>query len=292
MNKKILIIGITVLFLTIALSGCFESGENPVIGTWEMTDFQQPLDIKIEYNFFEGKKFLQILFVQVNQSQINHTFLGSYEISGKSLTLSYENNLPFKNEKYTYEISNNTLILSIRNVSPVQYINLTRISNEPIRKWPNAGKTIKVSPKSFTLEKDVLPEGYIICQNRTEEPGKIVDPIDAFTRVYSKENCSNEEESILLVIMKFRSNFDASIFYNETKLGPIIFEPYKILNDSVDTIGDASFAHYVYEKLNISPIFYWFRVSNIVCLVKVPKDYNLSQSLAKLVEQKIYDTIS
>ncbi len=290
MNKKMLIIGIAVLILTVGFSGCFDSGENPFIGTWELTEFQESFSIKIEYTFFENKKVLQILSVEVNQTRVNHTFVGEYESTNDFITISYENNLPKKKEKYSYVISNDSLTLSNRNVFPVQSTNLTRVSSEPLRDWPIADKQIEENPKSLVLTKEDLPEGYKICNNGTDEPGRIVDPIDSFSRAFAKENCTSFEDSLLSVIMTFSSSFDASIFYHETKMPVILYEIEKIIDGSVDSIGDNSFAHYLGEKLNSSQIYYWFRISNIVGLLKVPYDYEFAQNLAELVEQKIYDS--
>ena len=292
MNKKIMIIGITVLLLAAGLIGWFYffNTENPLIGTWEHKEFQPTINITAEYSFFEDQKFLQMIFSQINQSWNNHTFLGEYKISGELLTMSYENNLPVKMAKYIYKISGDTLQLIIQDDAPNQPPSLTRVSNIPLREWPIADKPITVPAESLVLNIDDLPEDYKICKNRSEEFGKIVDPIESYSVIYSKGNCSNYTEGLFSVILKFDSSFDASIFYNETKFPVVITESQKILNDSVNSIGDESFAHYIMgQVLNDSQIFFWFRISNIVGLIKVPYDYSFTYELTEIVEQRIYD---
>ena len=294
MNKKIMIIGITILILATGLIGWFYffNTENPLVGTWELKEFQPTINITAEYSFFEDQKFLQLISSQINQSWINHTFLGEYKISGELLTMSYENNLPVKVAKYIYKISNDTLQLIIQDDVSIQPTNLTRVSDVPLREWPIADKPITVPAESLVLNIDDLPEGYIICKNRSEEFGKIVEPIESYSVIYSNGNCSNFTEGLFSVILKFDSSFDASIFYNETKSPIFVTESQKILNDSVNSIGDESFAHYIMgQVLNDSQIFFWFRISNIVGLIKVPYDYSFTYELTEIVEQRIYDSI-
>ena len=295
MNKKMIIIGVTLQFLFIGFTGCIESGENLLIGSWEIYDFQDPFNIRIEYTFFEDLKFLQIhTYHHENQTIVNYTFFGDYEISEDLLKMIYENNLPAKKIKYTFKVHNMTLTISRRDVLPVDYRNLTRVSFEPLRELPYIDKKVKVSPQELVIDIDDLPNGYKICHNGTEEPGRIVDPVESFSRIFTKqnENCSNFEEGLISIIMLFSSSLDASIFYHETKLPVIIRESDKILNNSVNTIGNESFAHYyLSDKLNESQIYYWFRISNLVGLIKVPYNYSLTQNLTKLVEQRVYESI-
>ena len=292
MNKKIMIIGITVLLLAAGLIGWFYffNTENPLIGTWEHKEFQPPVNITVEWSFFEDQKFLRTESFLVNQSWINRTFLGRYELSGELLKLSYENNLPVKTAKYTYKISGDTLRLLTQDDIPMQLPNLTRISNLSLREWPIADKPITVPAESLVLNIDDLSDEYKICHIRTEHQGKLVDPIESYSVIYSKGNCSNYTEGLFSIILKFDSSFDASIFYNETKFPVVLAESQKILNDSVNTIGDESFAHYhIGQVLNDSQISFWFRISNIVGLIKVPYDYSFTYELTEIVEQRIYD---
>ena len=56
-------------------------------------------------------------------------------------------------------------------------------------------------------------------------------------------------------------------------------------------IGDDSFAHYhMGQVLNDSQISFWFRISNIIGLIKVPYDYSFTYELTEIVEQRIYDS--
>lgn len=209
--------------------------------------------------------------------------------------MTYENNLPVKKIQFTFNVQNDTLIITNRKIFPVQSKNLTRVSFEPVQDWPIDSKSIKASPNSLVLDIDDLSEGYKICHNDTDEPGREVDPIDSFSRIFTKEyeNCSDFEEGLISIIMIFTSSFDASIYYNDVRLPVFYQESHKIINNSVNTIGDESFAHYYLgEKLNESQIYYWFRISNLVCLIKVPYDYTLLQNLVDLVEQRIYDNMS
>jgi hypothetical protein len=175
-------------------------------------------------------------------------------------------------------------------VQPVQTINLTRVDAKPLRAWPNIEQPKKVLPENLVLNIDDLSEDYKICHNGTDEPGRIVEPIDSFSRSFSTANCSDFEDSLLSVIIIFSSSFDASIFYHETKVPVVVYEESKIFNSSVDAIGDNSFAHEL-EISNSTQIYYWFRYSNIVGLLKVPYEYSFAQTLAEIIEQKIYDSV-
>ena len=294
MNKKIMIIGITILILAVGLYWMvyFFNTENPLIGTWEHNESYPSIDITFEWIFFEDQKFLRTESVEVNQSWANQTFLGSYKLSGEQLTLEYENNLPVKTSKYNYKILGDVLKLSTQDANPITLPNLTRVSKLNLREWPIEDKPITTPAESLVITIDDLPEGYKICANRTEEHGKIVDPIESYSVIYSKGNCSNASEGLFSIIIKFDISFDASIFYNMTKFPVLEKEKHKIRNDSVNAIGDESFAHYTTldQTQNDSQIYLWFRISNIVGLIKVPYDYSLAYELAEIVEQRIYNS--
>jgi hypothetical protein len=294
MNKKTTISIIAVLLMiVILLIGWFYyyNSDNPLIGTWEYNDSYQSIDITFEWIFFEDYKFLRTESVLVNQNWANQTFLGIYKVSGEELTLIYKNNLPVKTNTYKYKIVDDILRLSTLDAIPISLPDLNRVSKLNLRRWPMEDKPITIPAESLVISIDDLPEGYKICQNRSEEHGKIVDPIESYSIIYSEGNCSNASEGLLSIIFKFDSSFDASIFYNITKFPVLEKEKHKILNDSINAIGDESFAHYaaIDQTQNDSQIYLWFRISNIVGLIKVPYDYSLAYELAELVEQRIND---
>lgn len=288
MNKKVLIVGITALLFTVGLIGwyCFFGIENPLVGTWERVDFQPTMKVTVEFSFFEDGKFLQTISYQVNQSWANQTFLGRYRTSRELLTVSYENNLAVKMMNHSYEVSGDTLRFSIQDDVHVQLPNFTRVSNVPLREWPIADKSITVSPESLVLSIDDLPEGYIYCANRSHEMGLIINPTDVYSVIFSKGNCSNRTEGLISIIFKFDSSFDASIEYNQNRL-TVLPDSQRIINDSIDTIGDESFAHFVGPALNDSLIYFWFRLSNVVGLINVANDYSFALELTEIVEQRI-----
>lgn len=290
MNKKVLIVGITALLFTVGLIGwyCFFSMENPLVGTWERVDFQPTMNVTVEYCFFEDQKFLQTISFQINQSWVNQTFLGKYRTSGELLKILYENNLNVKMMNYSYEVSGDTMRLSTLDDVPLP--NLTRISNVPLREWPIPDKPITVSPESLVFSIDDLPEGCIYCANRSHEISLIVNPTETYSVIFSKGNCSNRTEGLISIIYKYDSSFDASIEYNQNRL-IVLPDRQRIINDSIDTIGDESFAHFVGPALNDSLIYFWFRLSNVVGLINVANDYSFALELTELVEQRIYDSI-
>lgn len=291
MNKIIIVVIIVVFLIIIGIFGWsyFFNRENLLIGTWTYKDYQESTEVIVEYNFFDDQKFLHIISYQFNQSWFNQTYLGKYEFSDEILTMTYENNLPAEKEDFLYTVTNNSIQIYRKGENTSQLPSFSRVSIVPLRKFPIADKPITASAESMTLSIDEIPQDYIYCANRTYEHGILVSPIESHSVIYAKGDCSNQTEGLFSIIMKFKSSFDAGIFYNSTKLPVVIEESQQIIVDSVDTIGDESFAHYVGEELNNSQIYFWFRVSNIAGLVKVPFDYSLTRSLTELVEQKIYD---
>ena len=94
MSKKMITVEIVAIIIIVGLGGWyyFFSFENPLVGTWEQAHSELYINETIEYDFFEDKKFLQIISTKVNQTWGNRTYLGRYEISEGKLTMWFDNN--------------------------------------------------------------------------------------------------------------------------------------------------------------------------------------------------------
>lgn len=155
----------------------------------------------------------------------------------------------------------------------------------------STGKLVTASVNTLALTLDDLPEDFKEIGNNS---GIFMGgPIDAPNESYSIHfvgNYPDERAEVRFEIYKFNSSELAIANYN-TLINLIIQgSNLELIDDSVNKIGDESKA----LSDNIITFFY-FRISNIVCIINVDipgNGYTLASNLAKKVEQKIYNSIS
>ncbi len=114
-------------------------------------------------------------------------------------------------------------------------------------------------------------------------------PIETFKIEFSKGNISNEDEYeyITCELNKFNSIENAEKGYNTTIEYIITTGNFDVINESINIIGNESKA-ITKEEYND---FLSFRILNVIGLMS-SNNLSFTIELAKIVEQRIYDSIS
>ena len=142
---------------------------------------------------------------------------------------------------------------------------------------------------SLLLTVDDLPEDYSVSYSGTGDGSQFSsDSNETFTILFSKENISNPNE---LGFITFELNKFDSIEETETVFSNVIeymmfIGGFEVIDESINLIGTES-------KAITNPghdHIFSFRISNIICVMS-STDYSLTVDLAKIVEQRIYDSL-
>lgn len=159
---------------------------------------------------------------------------------------------------------------------------------------------ISASLVTFSITKDDVPENFTKSGNTThfvldgdvtddpiehyrawfENPGYI-DPIDASN--YTVDQYIYYELNKYVNIDMAIEEYESDAYYYHSD--------HTIINNSYNSIGDQSLAYLMYQD-NVSWYLLYFRISNVVVsFYNVNTTYQLAYDLAKIVEQRIYDSL-
>jgi hypothetical protein len=111
MNKHIILIGITILLLSVGLSGCnesnssFKSDEDRIIGTWSISELYEGSTRTITYIFLPDKTYEVI----GTYKEVMDSYNGTWKILDNKLVVTIEG----RTQTGNYKFSNNDKTLTI-----------------------------------------------------------------------------------------------------------------------------------------------------------------------------------
>jgi hypothetical protein len=147
-----------------------------------------------------------------------------------------------------------------------------------------------ISAKSLNLNLKDLPDGYIECSHNDSNHQLLMlyKTKGSYRVLFFKGDCSNWAQGVDSITVIFNSTDDSiNFFKNSTAIfrGPDVEEARNIL-------GDESYGIEVQNANNIIGYALCFRISKIVAVISyLSVDYTFAFNLAKIVEQRIYDSM-
>ena len=149
---------------------------------------------------------------------------------------------------------------------------------------------ITASIFNFFLTIEDLPEGYSVNYSGSEYTSEFSSGSnETFTIWFSKGNISNPDEYDLITceLNKFNSIEEAEIAYSTIIEYMMTIGNFEVIDESIDIIGRESKA---ITKDGYND-FLTFRISNVIGVMS-SNNLSFTIDLAKIVEQRIYDSIN
>lgn len=151
-------------------------------------------------------------------------------------------------------------------------------------------KLVSVSISTLLLTIEDLPDGYSEYYNGTEYTSEFSSgpTTESFAIWFSKGNISNQSECDLVTceLNKFNSINDANEMYDNTIAYMKLVGDFKTVDGSINILGYESEA---LTKPGYTDIIS-FRISNVI-VVMGSTNYSSTIGLARIVEQRIYDSL-
>jgi len=119
MNKHLIVIGTAVLLLAVGLSGCFDSNEDKIVGTWIGTLGNESDPANVEYTYFSDNTCSAVAYYKYETTQVT----GTWKIINNKLVITSEDGEISTND---YQFSNNDKTLTLENTKSNSTIVLTR----------------------------------------------------------------------------------------------------------------------------------------------------------------------
>lgn len=136
-----------------------------------------------------------------------------------------------------------------------------------------------------------LPAGFSLLDEASgvSAPGFEEVPVQSYFVIF-EGNYSNQTTEIHFGIYKFNNSGKASLNYDESVSYLLAFGGVKSINESLETIGDESKA-LLNEGSNTNYTIVYFRILNVVNFIMTNEDILFAIDFAKIVEQRINDSI-
>jgi hypothetical protein len=154
------------------------------------------------------------------------------------------------------------------------------------------GTLITDTVANFKITDEDLPEGYIKKYEGEDFTSQFSHypeekPIEALKIEFSKGNASNQDEYdyITCELDKFNSIENAEIAFTSTLDYIITTGNFEVINETINIIGNESKAITKEDYYD----FLAFRILNVIILIS-SKDFSFTFELARIIEERIYDS--